>query len=127
MAPPADVFASTTPTSYEPEMAELAADSPDAMWELLASRGLGDGLPVVPPTRARVDAVLDHAEGDADEVLFTLQPRAGLVTRRVAAVNAVMAGCPPETFPVDFTLGAKRYQGYLSLLRDGSIYVLPVF
>ena len=32
-----------------------------------------------------------------------------------------------ETFVVDYTLGAKRYQGYLSTLPDGSIYVLPVF
>ncbi|MCA1584321.1 MAG: HEAT repeat domain-containing protein [Acidobacteria bacterium] len=34
---------------------------------------------------------------------------------------------PPETFTVDYTLGAKRYQGYLSTLDDGRIYVLPAF
>ena len=34
---------------------------------------------------------------------------------------------PPETFTVDYTLGAKRYQGYLSTLPDGRIYVLPAF
>ncbi|MDO8678855.1 MAG: cytochrome c3 family protein [Acidobacteriota bacterium] len=34
---------------------------------------------------------------------------------------------PPQTFPIDYTLGAKRYQGYLSTLPDGSIYVLPAF
>jgi predicted CXXCH cytochrome family protein len=34
---------------------------------------------------------------------------------------------PPETFVVDYTLGAKRYQGYLSMLPEGRIYVLPVF
>jgi predicted CXXCH cytochrome family protein len=34
---------------------------------------------------------------------------------------------PPETFTVDYTLGAKRYQGYLSRLSDGRIYVLPAF
>lgn len=32
-----------------------------------------------------------------------------------------------ETFTADFTLGAKRFQGYLSRLPDGRIYVLPVF
>ena len=37
---------------------------------------------------------------------FTLQPRAGIVTRRVVAVNAVLAGCPPETFPVRAHRGA---------------------
>ncbi|MGH9657911.1 MAG: cytochrome c3 family protein, partial [Bryobacteraceae bacterium] len=33
----------------------------------------------------------------------------------------------PETFSIDYTLGAKRYQGYLSTLPDGRIYVLPAF
>ncbi len=33
----------------------------------------------------------------------------------------------PETFPVDYTLGFKRYQGYLSKLADGRMYVLPAF
>ena len=36
-------------------------------------------------------------------------------------------GRTPETFRVDYTLGAKRYQGYLSTLPDGRIYVLPAF
>lgn len=33
----------------------------------------------------------------------------------------------PESFTVDYTLGSKRYQGYLSKLPDGRIYVLPAF
>lgn len=89
--------------SYVPELAEVAADSSEAMFALLEARGLGDGLPVVPPTAGRVDAMLEHAAGDPDEVLFTLQPRSGVVTRRVVAVNAVMAGCTPDVFPVVLT------------------------
>ena len=88
---------------YEPEFVDIADDSPEAMFELLSSRGLGDGLPVVAPTRERVEAMMQFATGDADEVLFTLQPRSGIVTRRVIAINAVMAGCPPEVFPVVLT------------------------
>jgi len=42
-------------------------------------------------------------------------------------VSVSFGGRPPETFTVDYTLGAKRYQGYLSTLSDGGIYVLPVF
>src|SRR3954468_16637269 len=87
-------------TTYEAELVEVVDESAEALFALLEERGLGDGLPVVPPTETRVEAMLEHATGDADEVLFTLQPRAGIVTRRVVAVNAVMAGCPPETFPV---------------------------
>jgi predicted CXXCH cytochrome family protein len=34
---------------------------------------------------------------------------------------------PAEKFEVHYTLGARRFQGYLSKLADGRIYVLPVF
>ncbi len=83
-------------TTYEPELVDVEGD----VMEMLHERGLGDGLPVVEPTPERVDAMLQHASGPADEVLFTLQPRAGIVTRRVVAINAVLAGCPPPVFPV---------------------------
>ena len=36
-------------------------------------------------------------------------------------------GRPAEKFQVDYTLGARRFQGYLSKLPDGRIYVLPIF
>ena len=86
-------------TTYVPATAELADDSPEALLELFEARGLGDGLPLVPPTPERVDAMLAHADGDPDEVLATLLPRAGVVTRRVVAINAVLAGCPPDDVP----------------------------
>jgi hypothetical protein len=90
-------------TTYEPELVEIADNSPEAILALLDARGLGDGLPLVPPTEARVAAMLEYADGHPDEVLFTLQPRAGIATRRVVAINAVLAGCPPEVFPVVLT------------------------
>ncbi len=60
---PADVAAHTAPSTYEPELVEVVADSPEAMFDLLAERGLGDGLPVVPPTPDRVDAMLALRRG----------------------------------------------------------------
>ena len=36
-------------------------------------------------------------------------------------------GRPAEKFEVHYTLGARRFQGYLSKLADGRIYVLPAF
>jgi predicted CXXCH cytochrome family protein len=42
-------------------------------------------------------------------------------------VSVSFGGRVPETFTVDYTLGAKRYQGYLATLPEGRIYVLPVF
>ncbi len=90
-------------TTYVPSTIEIADDSPEAIAELFEARGLGDGLPVVAPTAPRVDAMLERAVGDPDEVLATLLPRAGIVTRRVVAINAVLAGCTPEAFPVVLT------------------------
>jgi hypothetical protein len=79
---------------------ELPEDSPEALLSLFESRGWGDGLPLVAPTVARVEAMLVDAAGPLDEVVAILQPRAGVVTRRVVAINAVLAGCAPATFPV---------------------------
>ncbi len=42
-------------------------------------------------------------------------------------VTTRSTGRPAETHKVDYTLGSKRFQGYLSTLPDGRIYVLPVF
>ena len=91
-------------TTYEPELTDAPDDlAADELIEFFSERGLGDGLPLVAPTPERVDSMLQHSEGPVDEVLFTLQPRSGIVTRRVAAINAVMAGCEPAVFPVVLT------------------------
>lgn len=42
-------------------------------------------------------------------------------------ITISFGGKPAETFTVDYTLGSKRYQGYLSMLPEGRMYVLPVF
>lgn len=80
------------------ELIELADDSPEAILDLCARRGWGDGLPLVPPTGDRVERMLSGSDGD--EALGVLPPHLGVATRRAVAVNAVMAGCPPEVFPV---------------------------
>src|SRR5689334_21423536 len=81
---------------------EVDDDDPDTLMAALTARGWGDGLPVVAPTPERVDAML-AAAGDPDEPLAVLQPRRGIVTRRAVAVNAVLAGCTPDVFPVVLT------------------------
>ena len=90
----------TEPNPASDWLIEVDGDDPDTLVDVYAQRGWGDGLPLVPPTPARVDAMLAAASGDPDEPLATLQPRRGVVTRRAVAVNAVLAGCPPEVFPV---------------------------
>jgi len=80
---------------------ELADESPEALFALFEQKGWGDGLPLVAPTKERVEAMLGAgAPCDADDVVATLPPRAGEATRRTIAVNAVLAGCPPGVLPV---------------------------
>lgn len=78
-------------------------ESPEALSALFEREGWGDGLPVVAPTPARVEEMLATGSGDPDEVLAVLEPRQGIVTRRVVAINAALAGCPPNVFPVVLT------------------------
>jgi len=59
-----------------------------------------DGLPVVPPTRARVEAAIAAAGRPRDEVIALVAPALGRATIERIAVNAVMAGCRPEYLPV---------------------------
>ncbi len=85
---------------------ELGDASPEELMDLFESRGWGDGLPLVAPTEQRVATMLEKSGCDAspDEVVATLPPRLGLATRRLIAVNAVLAGCRPELLPVVVTV-----------------------
>ncbi|MGH7388135.1 MAG: hypothetical protein ACREM3_01575 [Candidatus Rokuibacteriota bacterium] len=74
-----------------------AYDEIDAHYQ---ERGWTDGLPIVPPTEAAVREFLKHADRDPREVVGVLPPRQGEATVERIAVNAVMAGCRPEYFPV---------------------------
>ncbi len=60
------------------------------------AQGWTDGLPVVPPTRAAVDAAVAALGGGPDLVECRVPPRLGNLTREVLAINLVMAGCRPE-------------------------------
>jgi peroxiredoxin len=66
--------------------------------EDMFERGWTDGLPVVPPTRERVDAML--AGRDPAESLGAVPPGLGEATLERVAACAVLAGCRPEYFPV---------------------------
>jgi hypothetical protein len=59
-----------------------------------------DGLPIVGPTRERVDAMLAGAGADGGESLGRMPPLWRECTLQQLAVNAVMAGCEPVHFPV---------------------------
>ncbi len=73
----------------------------------------GDGLPVVPPTRARVEEFLSHTRRRPDEVMGVMLPDRRTATVWSVAVNGVMAGCRPEYMPILLALAEamidKRY------------------
>ena len=68
--------------------------------EACYERGWSDGLPVVPPTEIRVVRMLAGTQRDPSEVLGDVPPDLQPCTIEKVAVNAVMAGCKPEYFPV---------------------------
>src|SRR5579872_6153584 len=63
-------------------------------------QGWTDGLPVVPPTRDKVDAMVAALGGDPHQVECKVPPRHGSLTREVLAINLVMAGCKVAYAPV---------------------------
>jgi hypothetical protein len=76
-------------------------DSLDRVNDYFYEQGWTDGLPIVPPTAARVEKMLaGMASHDADELIGAVPPKFGHATFRQVAVNAVMAGCRPEYLPV---------------------------
>lgn len=77
---------------------EIAAleDEIEAMFD----RGWSDGLPLVPPTEARVLRMLEGTTRDPGEVVAVVPPDLIECTVEKVAVNAVMAGCRPEYLPV---------------------------
>ncbi len=74
------------------------ADAEDDI-EMMFTRGWTDGLPVVPPTEARVMAMLDGTTRSPDEIVATVPPDLVDVTVEKVAIAAVMAGCKPEFMP----------------------------
>ena len=93
----------------------MDAPQPDARileledsWETINAwfleHDLTDGLPIVPPTEARVKAMTDTAAAELgwlpSDVIATLAPKHALATVEKIAANAVMAGCKPEYMPV---------------------------
>jgi hypothetical protein len=74
-------------------------DDPDAFLAFAEREGWGDGLPLVPPTEGRVQAMLEPTPLPPSHVVGVVEPRRGEATVEKVAVNAVMAGCRPEYFP----------------------------
>lgn len=82
-----------------PEAVALQDASADVQ-EFFFDKGWTDGLPVVPPTAQKVDAMLATVDRRRGDSIGPIPPRLRVVPLEKIAINAVMAGCRPEYFPV---------------------------
>jgi len=92
--------------------ATFGPDTADNLQEVFMNNGMTDYLPVIIPTEEKVDAMLKGTSHSPDEVLRTPLQGVGYTSARwgynvrQVAVNAVMAGCRPEFFPVVLAMAA---------------------
>ena len=62
--------------------------------------GWTDGLPVVPPTKEKIDKFVEFLGWNPDFIECKVPPRWGGLSRGVLAINMIMAGCKAEYAPV---------------------------
>lgn len=75
---------------------EIADDIIEKYFEM----GWTDGLPVVPPTKEKINLFVAALGGDRAFLECKVPPRWGGLTREILAINMIMAGCKPEYAPV---------------------------
>src|SRR5882757_5515574 len=86
-----------------PEIVFLGSDLMDAFDEMqtrFIRNGWSDGMPLIPPTHAKVEAMIAASGRDGSDVVGLFAPGMGVGTVRKIAANAVMAGSRPEAMPV---------------------------
>ena len=96
-------FDRSTPRLVEPDIEEN-------LHQFFLDNHWTDTLPIILPTEARVEEMLRHTSHQPDEVVGHLRPTGfrefwEFDVEKVA-VNAVMAGCRPEYFPVVLALAS---------------------
>jgi hypothetical protein len=68
--------------------------------ELCFTNGWTDGLPVIPPTADRIEAMIEASGLAPDHQVGFIENRQVSITVEKVAINAVMAGCKAEYMPV---------------------------
>src|SRR5262245_66264721 len=79
---------------------ELDPDAGQLAIEYCYEQGWTDGLPVVPVSQPLLDRFLARTARDRGEVIGRMEHLGREGTVELAAINAAMAGCRPERFPV---------------------------
>jgi hypothetical protein len=86
-------------TTFWSEIIELADDL-EAFNAYALEQRWSDGLPLIPPTEARVERMLADYTGAYDAVVAPLPVEEADCTVEKIAINAVMAGCKPAYMPL---------------------------
>ncbi|MSP56009.1 MAG: hypothetical protein EXR69_10455 [Myxococcales bacterium] len=81
-------------------LSQSAHHDAESLLDLSMDQGWGDGLPLIPPTDAAVAEMLRHTPHLPGHELGLVAPSFGIATIESVAINAVMAGCRPEYFPL---------------------------
>jgi hypothetical protein len=71
----------------------------EAAQQTLSDAELSDGLPLVPPTQRRLEAMIAGAAGRADS-RGAMPPMFGEITPEAVAYQCVIAGCRPPELPI---------------------------
>ncbi|MBU6266089.1 MAG: hypothetical protein KGN34_01030 [Sphingomonadales bacterium] len=98
---PAEIDLGVEPGSRDIVFTGSFEEVNDHFWE----NEWSDGLPIVPPTMAKIEEFLAFTPRKPNETLGIVLPASRAVTIWSVAVNGVMAGCRPEYMPVLVALG----------------------
>jgi hypothetical protein len=91
-----EVFTETDVAEMSRRLVETGTDLVEYYFE----QGWTDGLPIVPPTPEKIEAMVEALGGDPHAIIARVAPRWGVLTVEVLAINMVIAGCKPEYAPV---------------------------
>ncbi|NQV55151.1 MAG: hypothetical protein HQ503_04770 [Rhodospirillales bacterium] len=116
-----DAFPRNTPRLVEPRAEE-------DLHQLFMDNNWTDYLPIILPTEERVAEMLAHTSRAPGEVVGRMQPthNRGFWEYDVekVAVNAVMAGCRPEYFPVVLALASSGISARGSTSSSAAVMVV---
>jgi len=75
-------------------------NSLEEVQEFFENQGWSDGLPIVPPTRKKVDEFLKYTSMNKDDVIGNIPPSYRKATVHTVAVIGAMSGSNPEYMPI---------------------------
>lgn len=100
VAPAADGLLPFVPERNEESDAEPGAYLEEIM-DYFHEEHISDGLPIIPPTKRRYEAMMEYCPWDEDTKLVDPSGPSGKeITVKDVAIAAVMAGCKPNAMPV---------------------------